>query len=308
VDLRDPTAAEELMKHIPAPSADLSSFHRLTNPYNPTPALPNQHFLPQISVLSCLWERPDSAALATLDDQLFSDPKWGWAPLIDPQRTSYQLTEAMDSPLLGLPGFRKAVILGLRNTSLAVAINASKLTMFLTSYDLMLMSSISGAEGDPVLEIRMCDLYALALVNRLGAPNFNPGWPIDQKDAAIAFQYIVSTPQNSYGFFQSFKTVQGMFPDRVLGASSVLFGAGLVLFGAVSCLLMLLCVVGKTSILQDTYVDTLSQRLHNTTLRVGNRQSFRARKFGERWRPPDSCRPKAPSRLSGEVGRSWMLL
>lgn len=145
-------------------------------------------------VFYALYRNPDHPTLAAAARAVFLDEASPWRPL-HTATNSMRFRALLDSSLIGVPAFREMVQQGLRNTDPAEAtltVNAEA-----GSYTIRFGSGAFGGAAanaaDPALatapgtsELRVCDLYAWRVGGLEGAPVFEPYWPQQRRDEAIA--------------------------------------------------------------------------------------------------------------------------
>jgi hypothetical protein len=135
--------------------------------------------------LAALWLLPGNAAMERAAESLFTRPESPLSP-----RKRY---DQIDTPLLAVPIYRKAVMAALQDTSIAGTATRSENGNFHIS--LANGGSIGGADGDPDPDqakpgeertVRVKDMVAYSLSRVEGFPKFKADWPAALKDRAIS--------------------------------------------------------------------------------------------------------------------------
>lgn len=140
-------------------------------------------------VLEPIWRYPDNPVLAGAAEKIFTDPKSPWLPLVrfnDP----VDLSQLFQTPLFGVPAFRKDLLRGLHDTASAGTVT------------LRPDGSIGGewtgrgpvvTKADPLappvgtqVDYRFCDVYANQIAWLDGAPRCELYWPQAERDKAVA--------------------------------------------------------------------------------------------------------------------------
>jgi hypothetical protein len=137
----------------------------------------------QISELAPLWMFPDDAVMQQTADWFFNQPNSPLAPSVEP--------DEVDSPLLTLRAYRKAVRAALNDDSVAGTATRSQEGMLSIATKIGGMESLEpGTDARQVppgqeRPVRVKDLVAWQLSRLKGAPDFQPDWPEADKDGAI---------------------------------------------------------------------------------------------------------------------------
>lgn len=139
-------------------------------------------------ILEPLWRSPDDPVVMRGAAFLFNDPRSPWVPLIQ-ERPGFSTSEyenLLESPLLGLAPFRRAVLTALADHAVIQSVT-------LGGPDRQADFQIIRHDVDPFrpaapqeFPVRRCDLYAWHLSHLDGMPAFGYTWPAAEKDAAIA--------------------------------------------------------------------------------------------------------------------------
>jgi hypothetical protein len=144
-----------------------------------------------------MWNHPEHPSIRAAAEWLFNDPKSPWVPLLCERKTGpnyCDTRELLQTPLLRLPGFRKVVLVELKNRSGKGEIRAwpnGRMSLDLPGIDAF---SSSGGWGDPEIpkqgieqSFRICDYVAWKVAERIGgAPRCELYWSEDKRDAACA--------------------------------------------------------------------------------------------------------------------------
>lgn len=217
IQAKDPKALEEYADWIATtPPASLGSYVE-------------QAFQP-------MWRHPDDPHVVKAAERLFDNPKSPWLPY----RTLYLL----ETPLLGLPAFRRALLSALADKSAAGTVTIGENGR--ADVDTTVAWS-SGTYADKLdsltpkpgvrVSFRVCDLYAAELSKRAaaGLPLCRLYWPEAKRDQAVAacaaflrqygerFKYVEESPSLHD---DSLDKARMVFPplDRAATAEDVIKG------------------------------------------------------------------------------------
>src|SRR5262249_47896691 len=142
-------------------------------------------------VLGPMWQNPAHQAVAAEAAAVFNDKH---SPSTMRFLLAFNTRDWLDTPRVGLPGFRKRLLVELADTS-----PAGKLKLNAEGYGFMeVTNAYSGGEaihtaGDPLapkpgaeLTFRVCDYYAFHLSRLDGAPRCELYWPPARRAKALA--------------------------------------------------------------------------------------------------------------------------
>lgn len=137
------------------------------------------------NVFEPLYRAPNDPAVVRGAAFLFLDPRSPWVPLLQERPGGLyesEFEDLLESPLLGLPAFRRAMLDSLADRAVLK-------TITLGGPD----RQMNDSEVDPFrpatpqpFPVRRCDLYAWHLSHLGGMPAFQYDWPVAKKDAAVA--------------------------------------------------------------------------------------------------------------------------
>ncbi len=142
-------------------------------------------------LLRPMWENPDQPAVAAAVESMFTDENSPWLRKFLRASNTHDLAE---TPLLGVDGFRKRLLVELTDIEKAGSIKIRQDGGELVQVD----GAWSGAEGvgpegDPLSPepgtespFRVCDYYAWLLSRVNGMPCCQPYWPEARRDKAVA--------------------------------------------------------------------------------------------------------------------------
>ena len=140
-------------------------------------------------ILEPLWHSPDDPAVVRGAAFLFLDPTSPWVPLIQERPGGLYgsaFENLLESPLLGLTPFRRAVLTALADRAVIQSVTLGGPDR--GADDQIIRNDVDPFRPDTpqAFPVRRCDLYAWHLSHLDGMPAFGYTWPAAKKDAAIA--------------------------------------------------------------------------------------------------------------------------
>jgi len=169
------------------------------------------------AALEPLWRNPDDQTLTSAADKLFNDPVSAWSNLLVSDSPLFSFSKLMNTPLLGVAGFRRHVLAKLDDRTTVGKLNydskssAQIMMTYGTSYGFNIDKDHEAIVDQPM---RVCDMYAWKLADAPGMPEFKPEWPEAERDRAIAaaierlrqygerYRFTEGMPEDFYGNFR----------------------------------------------------------------------------------------------------------
>jgi hypothetical protein len=150
-----------------------------------------------VSFFALAWTHPDHPEVAGAVEAMFDRPNSPWLPLVElrPGELLDPLDELLASPLIGVAGFRKALVRALVDDTLLGTVRLDE--QGIMRYDLKngLQGTSGGLVSDPdtpaavpPTEIRARDYVAWKLAAHPGLPPCMPYWPEERKAEVIKEQ------------------------------------------------------------------------------------------------------------------------
>jgi len=143
-----------------------------------------------VTMLEPLWRYPGDRTLAAAAEKLFNDPASAWANLWLGKGLLFAHPGSVNSPLLGVPAFRRHVLTALADQTVAGKLNhdPKSWTRVELSKDFTVGYTIEDKNQPAITDqpVRVCDLYAMKLAEVQGMPAFKLEWLEAERDRVIA--------------------------------------------------------------------------------------------------------------------------
>ena len=133
-----------------------------------------------------LWLHPDDPDARATAEWLFGVPHSPWNPLLQKPPASNQVESLIPSPLLGLPAFRRQALLELADSRRVGTITVQPGHPAQALLDRVIDYGLNPLGPGVASPLRASDEYASVLAQINGFAAFDPAWPPERRDQAIA--------------------------------------------------------------------------------------------------------------------------